>query len=459
MSLVRFLLAAFLALTLSGSASAQSAPVALSPQELRAAAVTLLEQGNAAQALRFARALLQRDSTDLAALLIGAEAAIALDDPATARALAARAWPLATTPDTRFRAARLAALALSLEGRDTTAQLWLRRAFQDAPSEDARRSAAEDYRFLRARNPLRFQLSGGLRPSSNINGGSSEDTQAQAWLGGIPLAISEASRALAGWELSGDIDLSYRLRETTKSQTSFLLDASFHLFWFTPSTSQRVPDLSASNFNRQEITTGIRHSIISERSSAPMSMTATVGRRWFGGEVYSTSQNLSAVIPYDVSDTTTVSLSLAAGRAHYPGSSNGITHTRAIGLGYQRRVNDSVRLDAGFTGTTSRSQSATRDFNSYRAVIGAQFDSFLSSVDIGISSSLEFRDYTRDFAIFVPNKREDRIKSLSISTTIPNLEFYGFRPVLTTQFTDTRSTINTFSSRTLSTGLTFRSSF
>jgi hypothetical protein len=192
MSLVRFLLAAVLALALSGPASTQSVPVALSPQEMRAAAVTLLEQGNAAQALRFARALLQRDSTDLAALLIGAEAAIALDDPATARALAARAWPLATTPDTRYRAARLAALALSLEGRDTTAQLWLRRAFQDAPSEDARRSAAEDYRFLRARNPLRFQLSGGLRPSSNINGGSSEETQV---LFGVPLPISEGTKA------------------------------------------------------------------------------------------------------------------------------------------------------------------------------------------------------------------------------------------------------------------------
>jgi len=39
------------------------------------------------------------------------------------------------------------------------------------------------------------------------------------------------------------------------------------------------------------------------------------------------------------------------------------------------------------------------------------------------------------------------------------LEFYGFKPVLSIQASRTDSTVNRYTTRALSTGLTFRSSF
>lgn len=456
MSLVRFLLAAVLALTVSGPASAQSAPVALSPQELRAAAVTLLEQGNAAQALRFARALLQRDSTDLAALLIGAEAAIALDDPATARALAARAWPLATTPDTRFRAARLAALALSLEGRDTTAQLWLRRAFQDAPSEDARRSAAEDYRFLRARNPLRFQLSGGLRPSSNINGGSSEDTQT-FYLFGVPLEfrLSEDAKALAGWELSGQIDLDYRLAETPSSRFHLTFGGAYQAYFFTPSAAARVPDMRASEFNRGSAQIGLKQEWLPDGSETPFTLHGTLGRRWFGGEVYTTSRGLTLSRPFRLDPATTLTLLADADWTSYA-SAGDTTRTTALQSSLSRTLENGIGLGVTAARLNTASETATRAYTGGRIGLSLTLPDLLADADFGLSLTHERRSYE---ASITPDARRDRTTGISANIELPNLELYGFKPVLNIQASRTNSTVNRYTTQTLSTGLTFRSSF
>jgi len=457
MMLVRFLLAALLSLTLSLPSHAQQAGgVALSPQEMRAAALSLLAQGDAPQALAFTQALLSRDPDDLAALLIGAEAAIASDDPATARAYATRAWPLATTPDTRFRAARLAALALSLEGRDTTAQLWLRRAFQDAPNEEARRSAAEDYSFLRARNPLRFQLSGGLRPSSNINGGSSEDTQT-FYLFGVPLEflLSEDAKALAGWELLGQLDLNYRLHETPTSRLSLTFGGGYQAYAFTPSAAARVPDISASDFNRGSVQLGLRQEWIYSPGEAPLTLHATHGRRWFGGDLYTTSNGITFSQPFKLDETSTLTLTADMERTAYIDAGDS-ARASAVQAQLSRSLDNGVGLSVTAARLITTSETLTRAYTGGRLGVSLSLPDLLGESDLGVSLSHERRTYR---ASITPDPRRDNTTTLGLNAELPSLEFYGFKPVLSIQASRTDSTVNRYTTRALSTGLTFRSSF
>ena len=89
-----------------------------------------------------ADALLQRKSDDTAALILRAEAAIALGDFLGATRFARAAYYAQTRGVQKFAAARLVALAHSQLKKDSRAQVWLRRARQYAPNAQTARSVA-----------------------------------------------------------------------------------------------------------------------------------------------------------------------------------------------------------------------------------------------------------------------------------------------------------------------------
>lgn len=188
-------------------ASAMAAPVEIGPDAMRRLAAEALAAGEVETAQALTRALLTRDPEDATALILAAEAAVRAEDWANAARLAAAAHGRVEGP-ARFRAARLAAFALTQQGRFTRAQIWLRRASPDAPDAAARAGLAADYRAVAARNPLALRLGFDVAPSSNVNGGSRSETLS---LPGLPveLELSGAARALSGTAVTGSAGARY----------------------------------------------------------------------------------------------------------------------------------------------------------------------------------------------------------------------------------------------------------
>ena len=137
----------------------------LSPGEMRDLSAKALDAGHPETALELTSALLQRDADDVQALLIRSRAARDSGDFTLARDMAGRAWSLSgTDPEARYAAALATAQALSSQGKRTRAQIWLRRAAQIAPTEQARQMAVRDFRYVRSRNCWATDLTFGIGP-------------------------------------------------------------------------------------------------------------------------------------------------------------------------------------------------------------------------------------------------------------------------------------------------------
>ena len=113
------------------------------------------------------------------------------------RKSAARAYRYADNRVQKFQAAELAARLTFAEGHPTLTQLWLRRAVQNAPTPEIEEQLARDYARVRRENPFRFSITGGVKPSSNVNNGA--DT-AQQVIDGLPFTgrLSGSAQALSG---------------------------------------------------------------------------------------------------------------------------------------------------------------------------------------------------------------------------------------------------------------------
>ncbi len=189
----------------------------LSVEQMQLAAELNLRNGNVERALAFADALLARDAQDVTASLVRSHALRMKGEFAQAQASARSAWRLANSANLKFNAATLMAQSLSSEGKRTRAQLWLRRAREVAPSERHAAQAAQDFRYVRQRNPWQTHLSFSLAPNSNINNGSANDRSVALYRvftplfgAGTEVDLGASSQALSGFEAGIDLHSRYR---------------------------------------------------------------------------------------------------------------------------------------------------------------------------------------------------------------------------------------------------------
>lgn len=219
--------------------------VSLSPGQVRALAVATLEAGNPQGAAVATDALLQRFPDDASALLIRAEAAILLNDFAGATGFARRAFWNAVSDTQRFSAARLTALGHARQTQDNRAMIWLRVARQYAPTEQTAALVAREFQAVRARNPLTVNLRFGVTPSTNINGGTFNET-IDIDFGGLILpgaTLSQDAIAQSGWEISGSGSVRYRLRSDATSATFLDAGVSGSTYVLTESSEQAFAEL------------------------------------------------------------------------------------------------------------------------------------------------------------------------------------------------------------------------
>lgn len=181
----------------------------------------------------------------------------------------------------KYEAAQLASQLAFLDERLTSSQLWLRRAVQHAPTEGARDETIRAFRTVRARNPLNFNIKLSVTPSDNVNNGSNSPYNI---IDGSPLVgtLSPSAQAIPGTVATGDLRLSYRLRQ---SQTS-LTRLTGRFYTRQVRFNNPVAGLSASDLGAARAEAGIAHAFAGRGEDSQWELGLAGGRTWSGGDPY-----------------------------------------------------------------------------------------------------------------------------------------------------------------------------
>lgn len=460
--------------------------VDLSLNDARNLATRSLMAGDAGLAVQIAEAILTQNPDDRAALIVIAAGAPQIGDPARARKAGARAWGLSTTDTEKYEAARLTALAAANDERLTLATFWLRRALTVAPSDAERARTIRDARAVRQRNPLSFQVSGSLVPSSNVNGGADEQSSTQ--VGDFTQTLSDDALALEGWRGSLNLGLQYRFQESRKSRTTAGLAYQIGRVRITESTD--VPDEALDTAYYEA---SLRHDRALENGT--LSVRATRGL--FEYRDLDLRAQTTAYQDYDLWKLNVdrniplndrVQLTLSAGRDWLTYLNDGIGKVErtklTTGLSYRWESGNRLSASLGWVDSvgdndnyTSESRSLNLGFSFAQPVelswaaffdLGA-FEDFersinflrpLGPVNLSLGAGIRWSDYP-DYRILLPIEggRQDETYSFNMNMGFPKFEYAGFVPSLRFDTSETSSNVDRFNRTTSSVGLTFQSSF
>jgi hypothetical protein len=437
-----------------------SAPLAqgdltLTPEAMRALSLDLVNQDRLAEAADLTDALLARDPADTTALILRARIALATGDFAGAVSLASRAFRSADQDDQRYAAARIAARGHAELLQDTRAQWWLRRAGNVAPDNAAEQSVAEDFRFLRQRNPLAVSLQFGISPSSNVNGGSLSEV---IILPGLPFefVLDGAARALSGLQFEGGVNLSYRLNMTETSANFVDVALQGRTYILSAEARDLAPDARGSDFADLTATVSFTHRWLPQDARGPWSLTGTLGQTWYDDERYLGFGQLL------MSKTTRLDAGRRLDLTGFVDVQNRLQDDEQFAaLGGRLRWswttprNDTASVSAGFRDTLSELPDVAFDGLSIGATY--QFEEPIFSVRLGLGADVEYRRFAESFYSFDP--REDWRGSLRLTVGLPEFTYYGFEPQVIFRANQTESNVALFDSRSLSLDFGIRSTF
>lgn len=428
-----------------------SRAVSLSPEELRQVMEAALSAGDLATAVKLATALLERDANDTAALIALAEAAALRGDGRATATYGRRAFAAARSRNTRFAGARLTALGHAIQGQHTRAQFWLRRAAQLAPDPMTRQSVGADYQIVRRSNPWSFHLSGGIRPSSNVNNGSAHATS--PLLGyDVPFVLPGSARALSGGTVDGALRLSYRLHRDDHSETRLRFGLGGRAVWLSDAARQLAPEASGSDYAITTASIGLAHA--RAVGDWHLQTGADLLHIWRAGTL--TERHLSV--------SADASRALGPGQLHLGLAHRRIWHsagpTQAItSLSSEWRQPISANLQLTLGALAERTEASRTDMarSKEQLSIGLSTRRPFAGVNWGATLTHSWRSY--DASSLVPSGRHEHTRRAQITAALPRAELYGFVPVITIDAFDTKASAPIFESTGVDFGLTFQSAF
>jgi len=190
------------------------------------------------------------DDTEVLITLSRAQRALGQNDAAikTGR----DAFRTADTQTLRYLAARVLAEALASNGQRTQAQIWLRRAGQNAPSAETERAIQRDYNYVRSRNPWAFSFGGSVTPTDNANDAPTSD---ELVIGGL-IFVDPTARPIPGVEFSVSGKVTYRLPATQTRQTYLSLGYDAVRVQLGSEAADINPDLKDEDFSFDRVTLG-----------------------------------------------------------------------------------------------------------------------------------------------------------------------------------------------------------
>lgn len=454
---VRYLLACAIMAALAAPATAQQR---VSLDDARVLAADLITQNQPAAARDIALGLLQANPRDVEALILVSRAERLLGNTARAVDAGQAAWAYAQTGAEKFVAASVVAQAHSSAAQYSRAQFWLRRAAQYAPNAQMAALAERDYGVLRRANPLSVNLSFGANPTDNVNGGNSNDTITFAYLPGIfatiPWEVPADDLPLSGVEVTGQVQLRYRIAETATSRTTAELALYGQTYIMSDAAQAAAPEVTGASLSYAQALIGLTHNWTPDGSRNPYSLDLAYTQAVYGDDPYTRDVSVSFGRQFRQDTGDTWALSTALNRTTYlaDGSSTDGMQVRGT-WGHTRANDDGVTL--GLRLARVLSDRADQGYGAIGVQVGYDFGTVAPGLDLSVSASAEARTY--DLSAYDPAGRSDLRTSAQISLGLQEVEFYGFQPVLTLQANQTASSVPYFETDTLKLGFSIRSSF
>jgi len=469
-----------LALAMAQGASAQDTGKAerlhLSVEQMQLAAELNLRNGNVERALAFADALLGRDAQDVTALLIRSHALRMKGEFSPAQAAARTAWRLADSDNLKFNAATLMAQSLSSEGKRTRAQLWLRRAREVAPTEQHAAQAAQDFRYVRQRNPWQTHLSFSLAPNSNINNGSANDRSVALYQvftplfgSGTQVDLGASSQALSGFEAGVDLQSRYRFHQTERTAHDLRMGLSYRTYMLSNSAQNdldaedadlvaqgRAPrDIKGSDYSYGTVQLGYGYKHLREDRRGEFSANIDLGQSFYGDKRYQTFWRAGLGQSYYAS--TTLKYTFGA-EADIRRAQRGIDYDRfSMRAGMSRKLANGNGLFLGAQVSTLTSNTARAEYDELRLSSGYVLGKDIMGTGLQFGINTSFRDY--DISPDDPSGRRDFTVGGQVTATFRQIEYLGFNPTLSLEATTTNSNIGRYDVDRIAVSVGIASSF
>lgn len=450
-----------LALLSCGTAQAQSheaETVTLTIAQSREVAVQALSKGQPQVAARIALGLLQRDGADAFAYFVLARAMQQMQQPAQGRRAAARAFRHARTPTQKYEASQLAATLAYEHGAHGIAQIWLRRSWNHAPTQQARSVLMKDYAVLRRLNPWQVQGRFTIIPSDNVNNGA-KDPYMQ--IEGVPFVglLSPDALALSGIKAVADLSLGYRLRQSRQSQTRLTGRLYLNRVALSDEAHSIAPTARNGDFAYSDFALGVEQQVV-HASGAQSQYSLSVGRLWYAGAPYQDRVGVGLTHLRPLKDKGRVRYSAMLQRAT-PANSTADLYQFDLGADWQHPLSNGdlwgYGLSAKLVDTRTAIHQETRATGHVTYGFGKPVGPAKLSLTLGVSVG-HYPNY-RLGTIVVPGGRDDRSVFGSARFTFDTLDYAGFAPALTLQAQRTHSNVSRFSSDAISVSLGFVSRF
>lgn len=442
------------------AAPAQAEEIRLSRADAHRAAQTALAQGDADAAARIAAVIAAQYPGDARARALLAAAYLQLNQPAAARTQARLSFGHAGADrGLRHETARLAALAAFQQDRPLISKYWLRRASDYAPTPQAARQIAQDFRRVDAADPWQRSLAFAVVPSSNINGGSQSDLleiDGLSWVG----ALSPDAQALAGLRATLNARLSYRLAQTSNRQTSIgaHLFASHHRLG--PEARSLAPGINGRDFDQHHFGIELSHRFAPASAKGPYDLRAGLSQRWLGGQRYLHSITLGAGKITPVGARMMLDTRLRYDREFTDSARAADAHRVEVNASLSRPLGDGHVITGARLGKfTSERLSNSNDM--IGALIRYSPGTWPGGIRASFGLAYEYRHFPDHVILFdrVPGGRKDHGLSAQVEFTLTEAQIMGFAPVMTIGASRTTSNVSRYETRDINMGLSFRSAF
>ena len=373
------------------------APAGLSAQEeirltagqVANLAAQMIEAGQPEGAEALASTLLQRDPNDAQVLLLLATARIAQGNFAGGLEAARAAFRNAKDPETKLRAARMAAAAEFQSERFFRAEYWLRQARQNARSQAAIRAVQGDFAGLKRANPWTISLSAAIAPNSNINNGSDQET---IIIWGIPFRLNADARPLSGMEYSGGINIARKISESPTHQTQLGVNTFYRTFTMSADAQSKAPDVQGSDYAYGVAELFWRRNWTHKQANGPASLTATFGKNWYGGEAYTRYGRLQLGQEFRTADNASVLASLSVQRMINDRDGGILTTTWTLGGQHVQRLANGDRFGANTAFEKTTSDQATQRNVALRAGVSYDLAKPILGSNLSLTAGVEKRN-------------------------------------------------------------------
>lgn len=442
-------------------AAAQTTPPqnlsTFSKGDARQLGLAAIRQGRPDAAAEVALALLKADPKDSFAHFLMATSLTQLKQPAAAEVAAKQSFRYAETPEQEFQSSYMAADLAFQRGALLTSQWWLRKSAEAAPDAARKAKTVELFRAVRARNPWRVNLAFSVRPSDNVNNGSSGQYNI---IDGLPYigTLSADAQAVKGVVTDAAVSLGYRLQQTARSETVLGADLSVRRVQISAAEKARLGGDPGFGSNRYSVT--LRHDWQPVESKHRFSVEAEIGEQTYqSGRDYSFyGLNLGHRMPLtsDLYLASSVQAEQRSKQAYTRGDrSYGIRST----LLHQRANQDLVTfsLSANRFDTLSSGRSAD--------IFGAQVGYSLANAVGPVTLSASFGVQKSHYAgyslagLSVPGGRDDTTGFGEMQFQFNEISYAGFAPVLKLRHEMTQSNVSRFEAKQTSVVVDLASKF